>query len=482
MSGQEDFGPLLEALVACVGIIDVISLFGYLFDRAIGKESTTDTNNNDVSPSQRIRDKSPKLELTRSVPRVLVDGVAPSKSDDDVIDSLRSKVNELEAKVSELEIRSRESSMERFVEMERYRRSRTPSPFPVPMTKDDEDSSYDDETNTSSTESRAGSVRHPLKPISRDDEFRKTIKRSSQISHESREDELNDFTMLEKQETENMEDYVPITYEGQEDARHRHGISPIQEVPTCPIHGEIERSPEPGMSSMVEKPWCDIKKDAGEIRKQERRDQLRRSLSIDEMPEVRASDEPLKSTFEEIAEAQVPDEPMKVVDVNENFIRMEQNVLQQQRNVLQQQKIAIHQQEIAVHQQENELQQHSKLLVKQAHVSSEDQLEEVTTDLETIPFEIVEIIAEPEAVMTSEMTVLVNDVKQNSPAPRNEDIEPSTDIRKASETVSTAGSSTATIKVSSQNSFYSLEVVDLVALFLSLFRILRCVQRHQDKM
>lgn len=454
MSGQEDFGPLLEALVACVGVIDVISLFGYLFDRrTIAKESmTTDTNNNDV----RVRDKSPKFESSRSVPRVLVDGVAPSKLDDDVIDSLRSKVNELEAKVSELEIKSRESSMERFVEMERYRRSRTPSPFPVVhLTKDDEDSSYDDdETNTSSTESRAGSVRHPLKPIARDDEFRKTIKRSSQISHGSREDELNDFTMLEKQETENMEDYVPITYEGQDDtARHRHAISPIQEVPTCPIHGEIERSPEPGMSSMVEKPWCDIKKDAGEIRKQERRDQLRRSLSIDEVPEVRASDEPMKSSFEEITEVQVSEEPMRVAEVNENFIKMEQNALQQQRNVLQQQKIA---------NQDNEVhQQHSKLLVKQAHVSSEDQLEEVTTDLETIPFEIVEIIAEPEAVLTSEMSVLVTDVKRFD--------EPSTDTQKPSETVSHAGSSTATINVSSQNSFYSLEVVNLVALSFYLF-------------
>lgn len=478
MSGQEDFGPLLEALVVCVGVIDVISLFGYLFDRTIAKESTTDANNNDVSPSQRIRDKSPKFESSRSVPRVLVDGVAPSHLDDDVIDSLRSKVNELEAKVSELEIKSRESSMERFVEMERFRRSRTPSPFPVPMTKDEEDSSYDDETNTSSTESRGGSVRHPLKPIARDDEFRKTIKRSSQISHESREDELNDFTMLEKQETENMEDYVPITYEGQDDARRRHGISPIQEVPTCPIHGEIERSPEPGMSSMVEKPWCDIKKDAGEIRKQERRDQLRRSLSIDEMPEVRASDEPMKSSFEEITEAQAGDEPIKVTDVNENFIKMEQNALQQQRNVLQQQKIAIHhQQQNETHQhpnevfkQENEVhQQHSKLLVKQAHVSSEDQMEEVTTDLETIPFEIVDIITEPEAVLTNEMSILVNDVKRNSPAPKSEAIEPSTDIRKPAETVSNAGSSTATINVSSQNSFYSHEVVYLVALFFISF-------------
>lgn len=436
MSGQEDFGPLVEVLVACVGFIDVISLFGYLLDRTVAKESTTDANNNDVNNNDvsqplRHRDKSPRIESSRSVPQVLIDGVA--KPNDDVIDSLMSKVNELEAKVVELEIKSREGSMERLVEMERYRRSRSPSPFQVTIVKDEEDSSYDDETNTSSTESRGGSVRHLPKPISRDDEFRKTMKRSSQQSHESREDELNDFTLLEKQESENMDDYVPITYEGQDDTgRFRHGISPIQEIPSSSIHGEIERSPEPGMSSLVEKPWCDIKKDAAERTKLERKDQLRRSLSIDEQP---------------MAEAKAANDPMKVLDVNENFIKMEQNAMQQQ---------------------------HAKLLVKQAHVSSEDHLEEETADLQTTPFEVVEIKSEPE-VTVEEVEVKQNVLTNNDAAPPV--VAPSTDIR--TESVSNAINSTATSNVSSQTLF----IAPMSLLFaLSLFRIMRCVQRHQCKM
>lgn len=378
MSGQEDFGPLLEALVTCVGVVDVVSLFAYIFDRTNAKKPSMDVNNNDVrSTPFKVRDESQKSNLTRSIPQVVVDGT----SDGDVIDSLRSKVNELEAKVTELEIRSRESSMERFVEMERerftemdrQRRSRTPSPYPhVESSKDDESSSFDDgETNTSSTESRSSLVeQHPSKLITRDDEFRKT-KRSSQISHDSREEELTELTKLEQQESESLDDYVHIVYEGQDDSHYRHGISPIQEVPSCPVHGEIERSPEPGMSSMIEKPWCDIKKDVGDIRKQEKKDQMRRSLSIDEQPAAEAKavkeSEPTK-----IIEENQPTE-VTAVDVNENFIKMEKNMLQQQ----------------------------SKLLVKQAHVSSEDQPEETTKELEVIPLPVVEIINEPESVKNS---------------------------------------------------------------------------------
>lgn len=371
MSGQEDFGPLLEVLVACVGVVDVISLFACMFNRKSDAKdsfsSLVDINNNDVRSQTKVDDKSPKIDLAHPIPHVLVDGIAPLQSDnDDVIESLVSKVIELEAKVIELEIKSRESSMERFIEIERYRRSRSPSPYRLPSgaaSKDEETSSYDDETNTSSAESRASSVKHhSTKLITRDDEFRKT-KRSSQISHESREEELMEFTKLEKEETENMDDYVPITYEGQDESHYRHGISPIQEVPSCPIHGDIERSPEPGMSSMTDKPWGDIKKDAAEIRKQEKKDQIRRSQSIDE---------------EAAAEAQgVSDakRQLKSVDVNEEFIRTEQNVLQQQ---------------------------HAKMLVKQAHVvTSEEQPEECVSDFEVIQIPAVEVLSEATSVNSS---------------------------------------------------------------------------------
>lgn len=366
MSGQEDFAPLLELLVTCVGVVDVVSLLGYMFNRKNAKESPMDINNNDVRSLFKVRDNSPMNDLARSVPQVVVDGIAPLKTSGDVIDSLLSKVNELEAKVTELEIKSREGSMERLIEVERYRRSRSPSPYPqvsVSAPKDEEDSSYDDENNTSSTESRASSVKHPSKLITRDDEFRKA-KRSSQISHESREEELMEFSKIEQEEADNMDDFVAITYEGQDNSHYRHGISPIQELP-CPLHFEIERSPEPGMASIIDKPWGDIKKDADNIRKLKRMDQTRRSLSIEEQPtaEEKAGEDTTGGN----------QQVMKSADVNENFIKMEQNQLQQQ----------------------------AKLLVKQAHVITEDQPEETVSDFEVIQVPVVEIVDDAMSLSTS---------------------------------------------------------------------------------
>lgn len=59
MSGEENFGPLLEVLVTCVGVVDVISLFAFTFNRKNAKASM-DINNNDVRSLQKVRDKSPK--------------------------------------------------------------------------------------------------------------------------------------------------------------------------------------------------------------------------------------------------------------------------------------------------------------------------------------------------------------------------------------------------------------------------------------
>lgn len=363
MSGQEDFVPLLEALVACVGVMDVISLFAFMFNRKSAKEPLTDVNKNEVALA--VRDRAPIADPARLIPQVVV---APPVIDGVAIESLLLKVNELEAKVTELEIKSREGSMERFVEMERLRRSCSPSPYPVSsgaVPRDDESSSYDEgETNTSSSESRSSSEKRPLMLITRDDEFRKTVKRSSQMSHDEREEELMEFTKIEKAEADDMDDFVPITYEGQDDTHYRHGISPIQEVPSCPIHGEIEGSPEPGISGMTDKPWGDIRKDASELRKLERRDQMRRSQSIDEQPAAEI----------EAVKAIEKQQALTSVDVNEQFIKMEQNILQQQ---------------------------HAKLLVKQEHVVSEDQPEETTLELKEIPLPVVEIFNEPTSVTSS---------------------------------------------------------------------------------
>lgn len=459
MSGQEDFTPLLEALVTCVGVVDLISLFGFMVNRLNAKKSSRDINNNDVSSP--VRDKSSMPSAARSIPEVFVEAVEPLKLDSDVIDSLLHKVNELEAKVVELETKSREGSMERLVEFERYRRSRTPSrspsPYPIRVevenSKSEEESSYDDETNTSSSESRASSVRHPLKPITRDDEFRRTIKRSSQTSHESREEELMEFSQLEKQEAENMDDFVVITYEGQDNTHYRHGISPIQEVPPSYIHGEIERSPEPGMSSMVDKPWCDIKKDAAGIRKQEKQDQFRRSSSIDEQPAAEA--EAIKITDkiveenlgegegkesmtseDDIKDSSIP-VTVNAVDINETFIRMEQNVLQQS---------------------------HPKVLVKQSHVGYDDQPEETVADLETIPLPVVEIFT----VATS----VKNSLTEINVAP------PAVNAQLKGSTPSLSSSAADNVR-GFMVDFYCA----ITHLFVFYdFRIMRCVQRRPNQM
>lgn len=380
MSGDENFGPLLEALVTCVGVVDVVSLLAFTFNRKTSKESTPDINNNDVRPLQRLRDKSPKADAARSIPQVLIDGSATRG--DDVIDSLMAKVNELESKVTELEVKSRETSMDRFVSMERYQRSRSTSPYPMPsggiskeeedryrrstspspftsgaVSRDDESSSYDGETNTSSSGSRASSVRHPSKLITRDDEFRKT-RRSSQKSQGSREDELKELTKIEQQELEDMDGFVQIHYEGQDDpTQHfRHDISPIQEIPTS--HGDIEKSPEPGMSAIIDKPWGDVRKDAAEIRKNEKRDQMRRSLSIDEENVGQV----------EVSKASAADPQVSAVDVNESFIKNEKILVQQSA---------------------------PKMLVKQAHVASEEHPEETAADFDQVPLPVVEVFTAP---------------------------------------------------------------------------------------
>ena len=380
MSGEENFGPLLEVLVTCVGFVDVVSLFAFMFNRKNAKATSMDINNNDVRQPQRVRDKSPKSDAARSIPQVVVDEMAPLTRGDDVIDSLVAKVNELSTKLTELEIRSRETSMDRLVDMERYQRSRSTSPYPMPSggiskeeenryrrsnspspftsvaaSRDGESSSYDGETNTSSSGSRASSIRNPSKLILRDDEFRKA-KRSSTKSQGSREDELNELTKIEQEEIDDMDDFVPIHYDGQDDPSHhyRHGISPIQEISSCPIHGDNEQSPEPGISSMIDKPWGDVKKDAAEIRKSEKKDQMRRSHSIDEQPAA------------EEKSGQVEPPKVSAIDVNEMFIKNEMNVVQQSS---------------------------PKVLLKQAHVASEEHPEETTTELDLIPLPVVEIFS-----------------------------------------------------------------------------------------
>jgi hypothetical protein len=398
MSGQENFGPLLDVLIACVGALDAISLFAYMYNETYGKSSTlTDINNNDV----RVRDKSDAKSAhnnlsyigTGAVPKLVIDSEI---NDGDVIDTLVSKVNELEAKVTELEVKSREGSMERFVDRERYRRSRSPSPSPhshkISM------QNYDESDGDDGKMSHGEGEHYPSRIITRDDEFRKTIKRSSQTSqheHEAREQELEDLTRLEAEEMSNMDDAVIISYGDITD-------DTIDEDVLCPIHGnavEIERSPEPGMAAIVEKPWCDIRKNVGEIQKDEKRAFARRSESIEEK-------------LEDVA-----------VDVNENFLKIERVDYQQQSaRLVKQGKVESEEfPEESAH--ERSMPNTNDLPLPQsvddslatpiqnesyAHVAVTDFKEESVSEIP--PPTIVEVINEPQSVAGSLMEVNINSI------------------------------------------------------------------------
>jgi len=328
MNGKEDFGPLVDALVACVGAMDVISVVAIVYNLASYNNLSMDINNNDVKVTQ---DKSQHAEtndtLSRSkdsgIPLVVVDS---SKVDGDVIDSLVTKVNALNEKITELVIRSRENSMERFLdaERERYRRSRSPSP----IDRDDEDSStflehesYDENENEGKSHGDAEYDNHLSKGITRDDEFRKTIKRSSQVSsqHESREEELARLTEIEADEMNNMDDYVPLTY--QSDENDDNVIETIEETPTCPIHGNIEEILPTGNGA---KPL----------------EQNEKTTEI----------------LVEDAKSQNKNKMQAKLDINENFIKMEKAAIQQQAST-------------------------ARMLMKQGHVGSDDFPDETINEI-----------------------------------------------------------------------------------------------------
>lgn len=327
--GQEDFGPLMDVLLTCVGVMDVVSLFALAINSPPSKStssmskkklSATDINNNDVIGL--MRDKSPISDTrsaSKSIPMLVVDSLI---KEDDVIDSLLSKVNELEAKVSELEIRSRESSMERFLDSERYRRSRSPSPYAHPI--DAENEGEGEDVGDGALDENV--ISHTTKLITRDDEFRKTIRRSSKesSSHETREEELAKLTEIETEEMNNMNDFIPIRYSQHDDNNEQHqhndddfnshsgvSIDTIEEITTCPIHGDMGEE------------------------------------NIDEQ--------------KQISEKQQPDAAQQI-DINENFIKMEREVLKQQQPRA----------------------SPSKMLIKQAHVESSDFPDETTSDLEVV--------------------------------------------------------------------------------------------------
>lgn len=169
-----------------------------------------------------------------------------------------------------------------------------------------------------------------FRPIRRDSELRKSVKRRSVTSTASQEDRREELELLSRMEAEEAarvddEEYTVIEYTrndylGGDGINRRHNISPIHEL--CHLHEDEdggsggrpwcpERSPEPTLAANITKPWGDIKLE--EIKRKEK-DVIRlsRSMSIEEEEGVRASDQDDAASGSEVQQQRPAEEPVCV--------------------------------------------------------------------------------------------------------------------------------------------------------------------------
>ncbi|XP_050091479.1 zinc finger protein 184 isoform X2 [Anopheles aquasalis] len=212
------------------------------------------------------------------------------------------------------------SSVDRL-SIELARDSGTPVPSIVLGDGADTRASSGSSSSSSDERRRASGGSIKFRPIRRDDELRRSVKRRSVASNASQDDraeELLLLSQLEADEAAQMQDYVPLVYarddEQQQQHHHhqhlgdpfgrRHKISPIQEL--CQMHEEEdqhqhehehehepeqwlpERSPEPTLAGTITRPWGDIK--PGESKEKATIRRSARSLSIEEEEPARLSD------------------------------------------------------------------------------------------------------------------------------------------------------------------------------------------------
>ncbi|XP_052566307.1 uncharacterized protein LOC120415778 isoform X2 [Culex pipiens pallens] len=232
---------------------------------------------------------------------VYKDGYRVEKFDDDRLDQLNVKIRELEqrsqekdqkldllnVKLDELERRS----VEREIEIEGLRsRSVSRAGSQEPTTSRGVPSIVLGEQQS---DTRYGSNR--FRPIHREDDSRKTIKKRSVTSNvsEDRTDELDLLSQMEEEEAKKMEDYVPLVYNRDEylsEGNKRHKISPIQEL--CQMHEDehrhriMEHSPEPNFGANISKPWGDI-----QLEETKKHEKLAPQAVHDIKEETRESDE-----------------------------------------------------------------------------------------------------------------------------------------------------------------------------------------------
>ncbi|ETN64899.1 hypothetical protein AND_003356 [Anopheles darlingi] len=288
------------------------------------------------------------------------DGYRVEQFDDQRLDALGVKIRELERRsqekeqrleqlnvqLHELERKSVEREQLLIAEVQRSRsvsRAATPEPTgssvdrlsiervaaaardsgtPVPsIVFDDGGDGTGRASSSSSGDDRrrasGGSIK--FRPIRRDDELRRSVKRRSVASNASQDDraeELLLLSQLEADEAAQMQDYVPLVYARDDEQHHqhlgdpfgrRHKISPIQEL--CQLHEDEdhqhedeyeqqqwipERSPEPTLAGTITRPWGDIK--PGESKEKAIIRRSARSLSIEEEEPARLSDPEVTTT------------------------------------------------------------------------------------------------------------------------------------------------------------------------------------------
>lgn len=275
-------GIFLSVLVASVGAMDLINCLAYITNQITGPPAPADQDLERYRQLLREQiEKAPKSSaerLTYAQDGVMYkDGYRVEKFDEARLDQLNVRIKELEqrsqekdqtldrlnVKLQELERRSAERELV-IEELRSRSASRRESPEPSTSRMSNRDVPQivlDDD------ESRRGSSR--FRPIHRDDEFRRTIKKRSVASNvsEDRTEELEALSQMEEDEANQMEDFIPLTYareDYQDPKKKKHMVSPIQEL--CQMHEDelrahmkLERSPEPSFGADIVKPWGDIK-------------------------------------------------------------------------------------------------------------------------------------------------------------------------------------------------------------------------------
>lgn len=278
-------GVFLSVLVASVGVMDLITCLGYVSNQLTEPPAASDQDLERYR--QLLKDQietAPKIPIEGltvakdGVP--YKDGYRVEKFDDAKLDQLNLRIKDLEQKSQEkdqtldrLNVQLQElerNSVEREIVIDGLRsRSVSRMESPEPTTSRMSSSSNRDvpQIVLDDDDYRRGSSK--FRPIHRDDEFRRTIKKRSVSSNvsEDRTEELEILSQMEVDEANTMEDYIPLVYNREEylePKMKKHMISPIQEL--CQMHEDdsrarmmLERSPEPSLGADVTRPWGDIR-------------------------------------------------------------------------------------------------------------------------------------------------------------------------------------------------------------------------------